>query len=178
MLLVLTGKTASGKDTLITQILIKYLKFRKVLTTTSRSPRDGEKNGVDYNFLTEEEFINKISRGDFLEHVKYGGNYYGTEKSRINAEEDLIWKIDPSMAGKVKEMFPNCKVIYINADDKVILERLERRGISGEELQERMADDLKFWDTYRNNYDFVVENEPGNLEVALGKIYNIIDSQK
>ncbi len=175
MLIILTGKTAAGKDTIIARILDKYPNFRKVLTTTSRNPRKGEKNGVDYNFISEEEFIYKIKKGDFLEHVKYGGNYYGTEKYQVNTTDDLIWKIDPSMAGKAKEIFPDSKIIYINVDDRVVLERLKKRGIGGEELQERIADDQNFWEQFKNKYDFVVENVPGKLEETVDKIYNILE---
>lgn len=176
MLLIITGKTASGKDTLIKRVLEKYPNFKKVLTTTSRIPRPGEITGIDYNFIPEGEFLEKAKKGDFLEYVRYGGNYYGTEKSQVNLHEDLIWKIDPSMAGKVKELFPESRVIYINVDDAVILERLQKRGINGKELQERLADDQKFWDMYGNKYDYVIENVPGKLEIALAKIYQIIDA--
>jgi len=177
VLLVITGKTASGKDTILKLLLSKYPNFKKVLTTTSRPPRENEKNGVDYNFISDQEFIDKIKNGSFLEHVKYGGNYYGTEKSQINLSDNLIWKIDPSMAGKAKEIFPESLVLYINVADDVVLQRLKERGIYGEELQERMADDQEFWNRYKDKYDYIVENIPGNLQLALDKIYGIINSQ-
>lgn len=176
MLLVITGKTASGKDTLIAKILQKYPNFKKVLTTTSRNFREGEKNGVDYNFISQAEFKQKIDQGDFLEYVQYGGNFYGTEKSQINPTDDLIWKIDPSMAGKTKEMFPNSIVIYITTDNETILKRLSKRDLPGEEIANRMQDDQKFWDLYQNKYDYVIENMPGDLNFALGKICEIIES--
>ena len=178
MLLVITGKSASGKDTIIAKILEKYPNFKKVLTTTTRPPRKGEINGIDYNFISETEFIDKIQKQEFLEHVKYGGNYYGTEKSRITPEGNLIWKIDPSMAGKAKEVFPDSKVIYITADDKVVLERLKIRGIDGEEFQERMADDQEFWDQYKNKYDYVIENVPGKLDETVNRVAKIINEHK
>lgn len=178
MLLIITGKTASGKDTIILRILNKYPNFKKVLTSTSRSSRNNEKNNLDYIFLTEAEFRQKIDQGDFLEYVEYGGNFYGTEKSQINEADDLIWKIDPSMAGKAKELFPNCLVIYITCEKNAVLERLKDRGLSDEEIAKRTQDDQKFWDLYHDKYDYVVENIPGDLESALSKIYQIIDSKK
>lgn len=176
MLLVITGKTAAGKDTLITGLLQKYPDFKKVLTSTSRSPREGEKNGIDYNFISENEFKQKIEKGEFLEYVEYGGNYYGTEKSRIKPGDNLIWKIDPSMAGKVKDIFPESLVLYINVADNVVLQRLKERGINGEELQERMADDQEFWNQYKDKYDYIIENAPGNLQVAIDKICQTINT--
>lgn len=178
MLLVITGKTASGKDTLITRILQKHPNFKKVLTTTSRFPRKDEKNNVDYNFLSEAEFKQKIDKGDFLEYVDYGGNFYGTEKSQINTEDNLVWKIDPSMAGKAKQVFPDCKVIYITVDNQTVLQRLKERGLSGEEIAKRMQDDQKFFDLYHDKYDYIIENISGNLQVALDKIYGIINAQE
>ena len=178
MLLVLTGKTASGKDTIIARVLSKYPNFKRVLTTTSRQIRSDEQNGVDYNFISEDRFKQKIAQGDFLEHVEYGGNLYGTEKSQINPNENLIWKIDPSMAGKAKKIFPDSTIIYINVADSIVLQRLRERGLTEDEIDKRIQDDQKFWDEYKDKYDYVVENVSGNLEVALNKIYEIINTSK
>ncbi|MBI3103713.1 hypothetical protein HYZ05_02120 [Candidatus Daviesbacteria bacterium] len=177
MLIVLTGKTASGKDTLIKRILVKYPNFKKVLTTTSRTPRQDEVDGVDYNFIPRPEFKQKIDHGDFLEYVEYGGNFYGTEKPQINLAEDLIWKIDPSMAGKVKLVFPECIIIYIATDNETVLKRLKERGFSDEEINKRMQADQKFWDLYHASYDYVVENVPGKLDETIEKIVKIIEDK-
>lgn len=178
MLLVLTGKTASGKDTLIAKLLQKYPDFKKVLTSTSRRIREGEKEDVDYSFLSREEFRQKINQGDFLEYVKYGGNLYGTEKTRINKETNLIWKIDPSMAGKVKQLFPDSITVYITVDNRVALERLKKRGLSEEEIAKRMHADQKFWELYKDKYDYIVENVPGKLEETIKQISAIIGTKK
>ncbi len=174
MLLILTGKTASGKDTLIAGILQKYPNFKKVLTSTSRSPRQGEKNKVDYNFVSQSEFKQKITRGDFLEYVEYGGNFYGTEKTQINPAGNLIWKIDPSMAGRAKKLFPDSISIYITADNQVVLERLRERGLSKEETEKRIQDDQRFWDEYKDKYDYIIDNVPGKLNQTVDEIVNII----
>lgn len=175
MLIVLTGKTASGKDTIIAKILAKYPHFKKVLTTTSRALRKGEKNGLDYNFISRQDFRDKINRGDFLEYVLYGGNLYGTEKSRINPRKDLIWKIDPQRAGKIREIIKDdLLVIYISTSDEIILQRLKKRGLTDEEIKKRMADDKKIWQKYQGSYDYIVENVPGSLEKAVDQIIKII----
>ncbi len=175
MLLIITGKTASGKDTLITKILEKYSSFRKVLTTTSRNPREGESNGIDYNFISQEEFQQKINQEDFLEYVEYGDNFYGTEKLRLSSKGNLIWRIDPSMAGKAKEVFPDCIVIYITVGNRTILERLKERGLSASEIEKRMQDDKTIWQKYGQNYDFIIENKPGKLDEAISQVCQIID---
>ncbi len=76
-LIILTGKTASGKDTVMAKLLQKLPGFKKVVTTTSRGIRPGEREEEDYLFISEAEFRRKIEQGDFIEYVRYGGNFYG-----------------------------------------------------------------------------------------------------
>ncbi|MDP3758519.1 MAG: guanylate kinase, partial [Candidatus Daviesbacteria bacterium] len=92
LLIILTGKTASGKDTVISRLLSRLPDFKKVVTVTSRAPRVGEKDGMDYFFLSREDFKQKIEKGDFIEYVEYGGNFYGTEKTQLaDTTQGLIW---------------------------------------------------------------------------------------
>ncbi len=169
MFIVLTGKTASGKDAVMSKLLEKIPGLERVVSTTSRSIRSGETNGVDYNFISKEEFQKKINAGDFVEYVEYGGNFYGTEISKLQGD-NLIWRIDPSMAGKVE----NAKVFYLTTDDETVLKRLKERCLSKEEIEKRMQDDKKFWEEFKDNYDYVIENIPGKLNETVNKIINLI----
>jgi len=193
VLIILTGKTASGKDTIKSSLLKKYPNLKKVLTTTSRTPRPNENNGVDYLFLSREEFEEKIAQNAFAEYVEYGGNLYGTQKTELEQalKVDTLWKIDPSRAGEVREFlkraFPEdlsselikrVLVIYINASDEDILKRLQKRNLTQEEIQKRMFDDKKIWDQYKNSYDFVIENVSNMLDNTLDKIEQIIENHK
>lgn len=178
-LIVLTGKTAAGKDTVVSKLLSKLPDFKKVVTTTSRAPRPGEQDGVDYNFVSREDFKQKIEKGLFFEYVEYGGNFYGTEKAQLkDTNKGLIWRIDPSRAGQIRELL-DCPVlvIYLTVPDLVVLERLEKRGLSREEIEKRMNEDKKFWEEYKSSYDFVVENVPGQLAETVDKIIQIIENQ-
>lgn len=180
MLIILTGKTASGKDTIKAALLNKYPKLKKVITTTSRKIREGEKNGVDYHFISRDQFEDKIKKGQFLEYVEYGGNLYGTTKSELENllnNHDMIWKIDPSRAGAIRDLKIFNKpvmVVYLNVSDDVVLERLKKRGLTEDEIQKRMTDDKKIWQNYHQNYDFVVENVPGKLNETIQKIAALI----
>ena len=177
MLIILTGKTASGKDTVAAKLLEKIPSLKKVLTTTSRTPRPGEQNGIDYNFVSGESFQQKIDSGDLIEYVEYGGNFYGTEKSQIDPNKDLIWKIDPSRAGKIRELISSkLIVIYLTAPDSVILERLKKRGLSEDQIKKRVTDDQKFWEEYKDSYDHVIENIPGRLEQTVEQVINFVKS--
>lgn len=178
MLIVLTGKTASGKDTVMLKLLSKLPSLKRVITTTSRAPRPGEQDKVDYNFVSPAEFKHKIDQGDFIEYVNYAGNWYGTEKAELDKETDLIWRIDPSRAGQIKQLLPNqpALVIYLNTPDKVVLERLQKRGLSEEEIASRMKEDNQFWQQYQGNYQYVVENIPGQLQQTVDKIAQILEN--
>lgn len=178
-LIILTGKTASGKDTVIAQLLAQLPDFKKILTTTSRLPRPGEQDGVDYHFISREQFQKKIADNEFIEYVEYGGNLYGTEKSLFYNHNGLIWKIDPSRAGKARDLIKEpLTVIYLTVADEVVLERLRARGLSREEIDKRMADDKRMWEENKAGYDFIVENIPNQLEKTVDKIVEIIENQR
>ncbi len=180
MIIVLTGKTASGKDTVMSKLLMKFPKLKRIITTTSRTPRPGEKNGIDYNFIPEADFKQKIERGGFIEWVRYAGNLYGTEKSQVldNLSSDIIWRIDPSGAGQIRQLIRDSKVlvIYLTVSDEVVLKRLKERGLKHEEISKRMQEDKQFWQEYKDNYDFIVENAPGKLDETLDKMTKIIEN--
>lgn len=188
-LIILTGKTASGKDTIMQLLLSKYPNLQRVVSTTSRLKRDNEEDGKDYYFLTREEFNKKVSGGEFIEYVEYGGNLYGTQKSQVAKalDTDLIWRIDPSRAGQIRDfiksafdpqtaqkLLSKALVIHLTVSDQVILERLQKRNLGTEEIQKRMQQDREFWEQYKDKYDFVVENVPGKLNETLDKIIQII----
>lgn len=193
MLLILTGKSASGKDTIKDLILAKFPNIKKVITTTSRALRTREVTGVDYRFVTRDEFEAKVKRNEFAEYVEYGGNLYGTEKSELEQalNDDTLWKIDPSRAGEVRDFirraFPPEKankliervvVIYITVSDDVILKRLQKRGLLDLEIEKRIADDKKIWQQYKNSYDFVLNNVPGKLDETIQEVSRIIKSKQ
>jgi len=188
-LTVLTGKTASGKDTVMAKLLSRFPDFKRIITTTSRKQRLGEKDGMDYNFISEQDFKLKIKRQDFIEYVEYGGNLYGTEKAQIikNLDHDLIWRIDPSRSSQIREFIRSAfdqgraenllkciLVIYLTVDDSVVLERLKKRGLSCAEIEKRMQEDADVWQEFKDNYDFVIENIPGKLAETVDKICNIV----
>lgn len=180
MLVVLTGPTGSGKDTIMQKLLAHYPKMHKVVTTTTRKMRGNEQDGIDYHFLSSEEFKAKIDQGQFLEWVQYGGNFYGTQKLAIAAVlgKDAVWRIDPSRAGQVRQLVQNPLVIYIKISEKEARERLKKRSLPDEEIDNRLAQDAQFWQKFKGSYDFVVENPPGQLEETVQEIIQIIEAHR
>ena len=88
-MIILVGASASGKTEICKALCYKY-GFKKFVTTTTREQRSNEINGVDYFFISKDEFLNKISQDRFIEYVQYNGNYYGTEKNQIDDKTVLI----------------------------------------------------------------------------------------
>lgn len=186
MLIILTGKTASGKDIIKKILLQKFPNFKRVITTTSRPPRVGEIQDIDYHFISKDDFQKKIDEGEFIEYVEYGGNLYGTTKEQLekSLSGDVLWKIDPSRAGEIrdfiKKLFPSEKilVIYITTSADVILQRLKKRNLSSGEIKKRMMDDQTIWQRYQGRYDYVVENVPGKLDETVDKVCQIIETHQ
>lgn len=192
LLIILTGKTASGKDTVMKKLMTEFPNLTRVLTTTSRPLRIGETN-KDYNFISKSQFLGKIQSKDFIEYVKYGGNLYGTEKVEITKAlgQNLIWRIDPSRAGQIRQfikeafdqflsekLLKRVVVIFLTTDDQTIIKRLQNRGLNSSQIQKRMAQDKKFWQNFGPNYDFVVENTPGHLDKTVEQVIQIINQKK
>lgn len=192
-ILIISGKTASGKDTVMLELLTRFPGFKRVVTTTSRNLRTGEKQGVDYNFVSKQDFKQKAERGDFIEFVEYAGSLYGTEKAQIlsNLNGGLIWRIDPSRAGQIRDLIKSSfepvkaeeilrriLVIYLTVDDTVVLERLKERNLGSQEISRRMEEDNRFWREYQDKYDFVVENVPGRLSKTIDKVVKILENHR
>lgn len=115
------GKAASGKDTILKTILEEYPDiFCRNLSTTTRSPREGEIQGIDYDFITEEQMMSKLMNGDMLEVVEFNGNFYGTALDTLSTEKINISIYNP---GGIELLLENTQInlliFYIECDDKI-----------------------------------------------------------
>lgn len=160
-MLILCGKTASGKDTIQKQLILEGMK--SVVSYTTRPPREGEVDGVTYHYINNEEFLEKKETGFFAESTSYNvasGEtwYYGSAVEDLTDDKVVI--LNPEglkEIKKIKELNP--KVFYILADEETIWNRLRLRGDNSEEARRRLnADDEDFKDI--NNYiDFAIRND-------------------
>ena len=139
--LILAGRTASGKDTIAAELLGKH-GYYKAVTTTTRPPRPYEVNGVHYHFLEERDFLNRVELGEFIEHEFNKGNYYGcTLVELLNAPDDkaTVIILDPAGAMNLREFLAdkdiNCKVLYVNESIETCLERVKGRDADAAEIQ-------------------------------------------
>ncbi len=129
-LFILSAPSGTGKSTIAGKLLQQLEGIRRVVTVTTREPRPGEKPGVDYIFLTKEEFEKGIEEGRFLEYANVYGNYYGTPRDQVerNLEEgyDSLLVIDVQGAFKVKRIYPDAVSVFLLPPS---LEELKRRMI-------------------------------------------------
>lgn len=185
---ILTGKSASGKDTIL-KTLVKECNFQPIISTTTRPMRDGEVDGVDYFFISEEEFKNKIERNEFLEYRTYntcvaGKNatwYYGGTKQELNPNKYYVVVLDMEGANSFLDYYgkENCFVVYIDVDDDIREERASRRGsFDKTEWDRRLADDaIKFSnDILASTINFIGFND--STDTVDDVIDNIISASK
>lgn len=177
--IVISGPSGVGKGTICNRLLNELNAWYSVSTTT-RAPRDGEINGVNYFFVTKEKFENKIKEGEFLEYNIYNGNYYGTSKEivvdKINEGINVFSEIDVNGAHNIKKVFPDALLIYIAPPSiEVLKERLISRGTESiEKINQRLEiaeKELKEVDFY----DYVVIND--DLDKATDEVRNIITKE-
>lgn len=175
-LYVVSGPSGAGKSTVCKEVR-KILGINLSISATSRNPREGEKNGVEYYFLTVKEFEEKIKNNEFLEYAKVHGNYYGTLKSevekRLQNGEKIILEIDVQGGIQIKEKFPDAQLIFFKTPTEEDLEkRLRGRQTDSEEtIALRLKNSLKELE-YEGKYEFVVINE--EIEQACRDLIDII----
>lgn len=186
VLVVLTGITGSGKDSILNELLSLRENTAKIITTLTRSRRPGEVNGENHYFIDKETFLKQKALGLFIETNEYDNNWYGTYKSefdKVGGGQDLIWRIDLSTALRAKDLLKVYKrdladrtiVISIDVSDlEQIIQRLKERGMSNDSINQRLTQDTLFRDQFENK----VINDDGKLNEAVGKVINLIDSFK
>jgi guanylate kinase len=180
-LVLVVAPSGSGKDTLMEAAEAAFPDLETLVTCTTREPRAGEVQDVDYHFFTREVFDNKIAQGEFLEWAEYGGNVYGTLKASIEEViargELLLATIEVQGARRVRELLPPAELatIYIEAGGwDVLARRIQSRAqMSPEELakrHERYLDEV----TFKEEADYVVENPDGGREEAAQQFVKVI----
>jgi guanylate kinase len=141
---VITGPSGVGKGTLIRGLLERVPELQLSVSATTRSPRPGERDGVEYHFLTPAEFDRRIEQGDFLEHAEYSGNRYGTLRSelekRLEAGTPIVLEIEVQGARQVRQAMPEAIAVFIAPPSPEALRaRLVGRGTdSPEQVEARM----------------------------------------
>jgi len=178
---VISGPSGAGKGTLTEKLLERVPSLTRSVSATTRKPRPGEVNGVDYFFETEEEFKEHLRNDDFLEWAIVHDNYYGTLKSAVNqkleAGKDVVMVIDVQGATSVKKKMPEAVLIFIEPPSiEELIERLRLRNTETEAELERRIKNAETEMMLAKTYDYVVIND--DVERAAEELVNIVQSER
>lgn len=180
LLIVLSGPSGAGKGTLC-NALRQHIEINYSISATTRAPRQGEVDGINYFFMTKADFRNKIEQGGFLEWAEVYDNYYGTPLDYIRETtakgKDVMVEIDPQGAKQVRLKMPNAILVFIMPPSyKELEKRIRGRGTeTKEEINKRLGCAVKEINTL-SLYDYVVLNN--DLEDALYDLKTIINSER
>ena len=185
-LVVISGFSGAGKGTVLSQVLARRPDLYFSVSFTTRPPREGEKDGVNYQFVTRQAFQERIERGEFLEYAEYVGNFYGTSmaviREKLDQGIDVILEIEIQGAAKVREKMPEAvslflvppsfeeisKVTRIYRDAR----RLHGRGTDSEEKIQQRLETARREAKEIVNYDYIVVND--TVDRAVGEILAIL----
>ena len=169
-MIILLGKSASGKDTVVNNLIHNY-GYEKIITWTTRPMRPGEKQDLTYHFTDDEDFEEKIEEGFFAEWKKYnsvfGTWYYGTAVQDItNNPNNKIIILTPSGYEDIKEYINDEEIlsVYLDSSLRTLYKRLKFRGDNPKEIKRRLLHDIKDFKGIKNKVNVVIKNNTRDLD--------------
>ncbi len=162
---IVSGPSGTGKDSIINAFDEKYKFFSKVVTCTTRPPRPGEVNGVNYHFLSNDEFQKGIENDEFLEYVNvYADKFYGTRKKDVDEAletgKNVVMLLDVDGAMKVKEKRPNSLMLFISPPSiEELMRRLVNRGTETMAAIRERVGKASYELEFKDKYDVVLQND-------------------
>lgn len=177
ILIVVSGFSGAGKGTLMKRLVRDYDNYALSVSMTTRPPREGEENGKEYFFVSEEQFEAAIAKDDLIEYAIYLDNYYGTPveyvEKQLLAGKDVILEIEIQGALKVKQKFPSALLLFVVPPSMTELEkRLEHRGTESKENIGKRIRRAREEAKEMEHYDYIVIND--DLDRCTGQLHSII----
>jgi guanylate kinase len=182
LLVVISGPSGVGKDTVVHHLKQRGLPFHFVVTATSRPRRPDEVHGVDYFFSSEADFLDLLQRGELLEHAVVYGEHKGVPKQQVRdamaSGLDVVMRVDVQGARTIKQLAPEAVAIFLRARDEAELaRRLRQRKTETEaDLHTRLQAARAEYE-YLDLFDYVVVNADSKVEAAVSTILAIIEAE-
>lgn len=180
LLIVVSGPSGVGKDSVLKELLSGAGNFVRSVTTTTRTPREGEADGRDYCFVSRDRFMELVRQGEMLEYTEYNGNFYGS--SRKNVEHILadgknaILKIEVEGAINVKKRYPDAVLVFISPPSWACLEqRLRNRATETDADLESRLEIAKFELSKACEYDYIIVND--FVEACVGRLGAVVTAE-
>ena len=178
-LIIITGPSGVGKGTVVKELLDRNKDIWLSISATTRNPRVGEKDGLNYYFISEERFKDMIDKKEFLEWAQFAGNYYGTPLSTVNEKIEkgfiVLLEIEVEGAKQIKEKFPEALSIFLLPPSKEELEkRIRNRGTEKEEAIDRRLSRANYEIASSDQFDFVLTNH--DVDETVKEVFKIIKS--
>lgn len=183
LFIVISGFSGVGKDATLDKMKKVGFPFHYVVTATTRPKRPGEKDGVDYHFLSEDKFRQMVKTNQFLEWAKVYGNYYGVPKREIEEAlrqgQDIIVKVDVQGAATIKQILPDAVFIFLMAPStEELANRLKQRhGLHSEDLDLRLSKAREEIESLPL-FDYVVVSHTDDLDLTVTQINAIVTAEK
>lgn len=176
-IIVVAAPSGSGKTTIVKRILNEFPEIIFSISATTRKKRENETNGVEYFFITEEEFKKKIDNNEFAEWERFYDYYYGSLKSfvdeNIRSQKTVLLELDVNGALTIKKNYPNAHLIYIVPPSKEeLLKRLTSRNTESEEDLKKRIERAKMELSLKDEFDYLIPNE--DLEEAVKESISLI----
>lgn len=182
-LVVISAPSGTGKNAIIRDLLKLFPHTTRLVTTTTRDPRPGEVNGVDYHFVSENQFQKMIEDGEFLEYNNYADNWYGSEKQKLEKDlennEFVFSTLDVNGKHSLESLhYPHISIFLLPDDIDVLDDRIRHRGGQSEEdIEKRIViahDEI----AEAKKYDFQVVNHEGKMQETVDQIVNFLKTQQ
>ncbi|MBF6600679.1 MAG: guanylate kinase [Dehalococcoidia bacterium] len=183
LLVVLSGPSGVGKDAVLDELAHRGLRFHRVITCTTRPPREAERDGVDYHFVTEAQFDALIAAGGLLEHAVVYGHRSGVPRQQVLDElaagRDVVVRTDVQGAASIRRLMPGAVLIFLAPASFADLEaRIRGRGSDEEAQIERRLAAARGEMARQGEFEYVVVNAPGRLEDAAAGIEAILEAER